>query len=103
MESRCSGKIGAPGEIARPILGIGPLRPGATRRPKSLQAILSNYAIAAFRASEKLARPERFELPTSWFVAMRSIQLSYGRAASALRTPAREGGSRGPRARPGSH
>ena len=28
-----------------------------------------------------LARPERFELPTSWFVAMRSIQLSYGRAA----------------------
>jgi hypothetical protein len=28
---------------------------------------------------ERLARPERFELPTSWFVAMRSIQLSYGR------------------------
>ena len=27
----------------------------------------------------KLARPERFELPTSWFVARRSIQLSYGR------------------------
>jgi hypothetical protein len=26
-----------------------------------------------------MARPERFELPTSWFVAMRSIQLSYGR------------------------
>ena len=26
-----------------------------------------------------LVRPERFELPTSWFVAMRSIQLSYGR------------------------
>ena len=24
-------------------------------------------------------RPERIELPTSWFVAMRSIQLSYGR------------------------
>jgi hypothetical protein len=31
--------------------------------------------------SLNLARPERFELPTSWFVAMRSIQLSYGRAA----------------------
>ena len=29
----------------------------------------------------RMARPERFELPTSWFVAMRSIQLSYGRAA----------------------
>ena len=26
-----------------------------------------------------MARPERFELPTSWFVAMHSIQLSYGR------------------------
>jgi hypothetical protein len=24
-------------------------------------------------------RPERIELPTSWFVAMHSIQLSYGR------------------------
>ena len=29
-----------------------------------------------------LARPERFELPTSWFVAMHSIQLSYGRVFS---------------------
>ena len=29
-----------------------------------------------------LARPERFELPTSWFVAMRSIQLSYGRTVA---------------------
>ncbi len=27
----------------------------------------------------KLARPERFELPTPWFVAKYSIQLSYGR------------------------
>ena len=27
----------------------------------------------------KLARPERFELPTCWFVASHSIQLSYGR------------------------
>ena len=29
-----------------------------------------------------LARPERFELPTPWFVARYSIQLSYGRAGS---------------------
>ncbi len=27
----------------------------------------------------KMARPERFELPTAWFVARYSIQLSYGR------------------------
>ncbi len=30
-----------------------------------------------------VARPERFELPTSWFVARRSIQLSYGRRGAA--------------------
>jgi hypothetical protein len=29
---------------------------------------------------EKVARPERFELPTNWFEASYSIQLSYGRA-----------------------
>ncbi len=28
---------------------------------------------------KELARPERFELPTTWFVARYSIQLSYGR------------------------
>ena len=28
-----------------------------------------------------LARPERFELPTTWFVARYSIQLSYGRVS----------------------
>jgi hypothetical protein len=28
---------------------------------------------------EIMVRPERFELPASWFVARRSIQLSYGR------------------------
>jgi hypothetical protein len=26
-----------------------------------------------------VVRPERFELPAFWFVARRSIQLSYGR------------------------
>src|SRR6184192_3377569 len=31
-----------------------------------------------------LARPERFELPTYWFEASRSIQLSYGRAICSL-------------------
>ena len=39
------------------------------------------YVVAnARQVLERLARPERFELPTSWFVAMRSIQLSYGRS-----------------------
>ena len=31
-----------------------------------------------------MARPERFELPTAWFVARYSIQLSYGRFAHRL-------------------
>ena len=35
------------------------------------------------RFMQNLVRPERFELPTSWFVARRSIQLSYGRARAA--------------------
>jgi hypothetical protein len=32
-----------------------------------------------------VARPERVELPTFWFVARRSIQLSYGRAEVQMR------------------
>lgn len=32
-----------------------------------------------------MARPERFELPTAWFVARYSIQLSYGRIKVAER------------------
>jgi hypothetical protein len=31
-----------------------------------------------------MARPERFELPTTWFEAKCSIQLSYGRAGDAF-------------------
>ena len=38
------------------------------RRQRSMQLLVG-----------EMVRPERFELPTSWFVAMRSIQLSYGR------------------------
>ncbi len=33
------------------------------------------------KKKEKVARPERLELPTLWFEARCSIQLSYGRAA----------------------
>ncbi len=35
---------------------------------------------------EELARPERFELPTNWFEASYSIQLSYGRVIDQLYT-----------------
>ena len=31
-----------------------------------------------------MVRPERFELPTAWFVAWYSIQLSYGRIRSGI-------------------
>src|SRR5450631_4726608 len=31
------------------------------------------------RSISRMVRPERIELPTSWFVAKHSIQLSYGR------------------------
>jgi hypothetical protein len=40
-----------------------------------------------------MARPERFELPTSWFVARHSIQLSYGRAEDENRGPRAGGGT----------
>jgi hypothetical protein len=33
---------------------------------------------------KELARPERFELPTNWFEASYSIQLSYGRVALSI-------------------
>ena len=36
------------------------------------------------KKKEKVARPERLELPTLWFEARCSIQLSYGRAANRL-------------------
>jgi hypothetical protein len=32
-----------------------------------------------WRLLKEMARPERFELPTLWFEARCSIQLSYGR------------------------
>jgi hypothetical protein len=38
-----------------------------------------------------MARPERFELPTAWFVARYSIQLSYGRVVLKLIVAEREG------------
>ena len=40
----------------------------------------ANYLIK----NGNLARPERFELPTNWFEASYSIQLSYGRVDGGL-------------------
>ena len=37
-----------------------------------------------FAVDVDMARPERFELPTAWFVARYSIQLSYGRVGRRL-------------------
>ena len=34
-----------------------------------------------------MVRPGGFELPTFWFVAKRSIQLSYGRAEMQIQCP----------------
>ena len=45
-------------------------------------AIVSVPLIAFFA---RMVRPERIELPTSWFVAKHSIQLSYGRIVAKLR------------------
>jgi hypothetical protein len=39
----------------------------------------SHFAECRRETKQKVVRPERFELPTFWFVARRSIQLSYGR------------------------
>ena len=36
-------------------------------------------ALENHKLRNKMVRPERVELPTYWFVASRSIQLSYGR------------------------
>ncbi len=41
-------------------------------------------ALGGFSGGEnEMARPERFELPTNWFEANYSIQLSYGRILKA--------------------
>ena len=50
-------------------LGMEKERSGKYRKPFDL--------IFQRGKSGEMARPERFELPTFWFVARRSIQLSY--------------------------
>ncbi len=57
--------------------GLG--RPDGTNRRNGKGVSLSTDPF-----SISLVRPERFELPTFWFVARRSIQLSYGRVMNVL-------------------
>jgi hypothetical protein len=51
----------------------------------------------SYRAGNTVVRPERFELPASWFVARRSIQLSYGRALTIDSNTWRRGRDSNPR------
>ena len=52
--------------------------PGPTGTDFKKNCCKNKKSPAAVQCPE-LARPERFELPTFWFVARRSIQLSYER------------------------
>src|ERR1700728_3589515 len=54
---------------------------GKSVRPKSVTHVTGTKCYPCLRAEPpiKVARPERFELPTLWFEARCSIQLSYGR------------------------
>jgi hypothetical protein len=49
------------------------------RRPKSVTHVTVSVTHVPGQSRKKVARPERFELPTLWFEARCSIQLSYGR------------------------
>ena len=92
---------GAPGEIARGCAARPPLRYGRRRyaaasnrrnagcRPplvvcREFEWVATSSAVftALLNTDLRLVRPERFELPAFWFVARRSIQLSYGRIYS---------------------
>ena len=88
-----SSRLGAPGATRTPdpLLRRQLLYPLSYRRPIVLRisdcgfridgpetaAVIPHSAIR--NPKSLLARPERIELPTCWFEASRSIQLSYGR------------------------
>jgi hypothetical protein len=51
---------------------------------------------------KRVVRAERFELPTFWFVARRSIQLSYARMRTHIRLPNRVKNAKSQRPSPAS-
>ena len=51
------------------------LGPHGAGKPRPT-TVLFEKKITRSQVIEKMVRPERFELPTFWFVARRSIQLS---------------------------
>ena len=77
---------GAPGEIRTPdrlvrsqVLYPTELRARGTQ--STYFSILLHFQRRMLKVC-RVVRPERFELPTAWFVARYSIQLSYGRPAT---------------------
>ncbi len=80
---RCNG---APGEIRTPdrlvrsqVLYPTELR---ARGTQSIYYLILLHFQRRMLETCRVVRPERFELPTAWFVARYSIQLSYGRPAT---------------------
>ena len=64
---------------------------GCLRRCRGFRTGSSNQVLRTYQTKKGafgslfcLARPERFELPTNWFEASYSIQLSYGRVVGGL-------------------
>ena len=63
--------------VAVEVAGQRPALPGCRAQPCRKTHIKKQQAEAC--CFGVMVRPERFELPTAWFVARYSIQLSYGR------------------------
>ena len=74
------------------IEGSNPSHSASLKKPRIAGLFFANEAVFVFGWAKKkqadlsqpvsrMARPERFELPTAWFVARYSIQLSYGRVS----------------------
>jgi hypothetical protein len=61
--------------VLQPFKDIGIRPPKQATNSRSMSYLLINK-----RVLKVMVRPERFELPTLWFEAKCSIQLSYGRS-----------------------